>query len=91
MHLVSHISKSIWRMDSGDNFTTDISRRLHLANMKEAYRSSNKLNYIRQTLKHNDWCTQLHYMEETLPYLVLQGWYEIDSAKDFNLLSGTDK
>jgi len=30
-------------------------------------------------------------MEETLLYLALQGWYNIDSAKDFNLLSAADK
>jgi hypothetical protein len=60
IHLVSHISQSIRRMGSGDNFTTDISERLHIANVKEAYQSSNKVNYIRQMLKHND------YIEETL-------------------------
>jgi len=37
MHLVSHISDSIWSMGSGDNFTTDISERLHISNVKEAY------------------------------------------------------
>jgi len=46
MHLVSHISESIPGMGSGDNFTTDISVRLHIANVKEAYQSSNKVNYI---------------------------------------------
>jgi hypothetical protein len=30
-------------------------------------------------------------MEETLSYLALEGWYDIDSAKVFNLLSATDK
>jgi len=42
-------------------------------------------------LKHNDRCTSLDYMEETLSYLALQGWYDIDSAKVFNLLSATNK
>jgi len=37
IHLVSHISESIRRMGSGDNFTPDISERLHIANLKEAY------------------------------------------------------
>ena len=91
MHLVSHISESIRRMGSGDNFTTDISERLHISNVKEAYRSTNKVNYIRQMLKHNDRCTGLDYMEETLSYLALQGWYDIDSAKVFNLLSAAHK
>jgi len=45
MHLMSHISESIRRMGSGDNFTTDISERLHITNVKEAYRSTNKVNY----------------------------------------------
>jgi hypothetical protein len=78
-------------MGSGDNFTTDISERLHIASVKEAYRSTNKVNYIRQMLKHNDRCTGLDYMEETLSYIALQGWYDIDSAKVFNLLSATNK
>jgi len=78
-------------MGSGDNFTTDISEQLHISNVKEAYRSSNKVNYIRKMLKHNDRSTGLDYMEETLSYLVLEGWYDIDSAKVFNLLFSTDK
>jgi len=84
MHPVSQISESIRRMGSRENFTTDISERLHIGNVKEAYRSTNKVNYIQQMLKHND------YMEETLSYLALQGWYDIDSAKVFNLLSAAD-
>jgi len=91
MFLVSHISESIWRMGSGDHFTTDISEWLHIPNMKEAYRSSNKINYIRQMVKHNDRCTGLDYMEVTPSYLALEGGYDIDSAKVFALLSATDK
>jgi len=60
-------------MGSGDNFTTDIAERLHIAKVKEAYRSSNKVNYIGQMLKHNDRCTSLDYMEETLSYVAHQG------------------
>ena len=78
-------------MGSADNFTTDISEPQHIGNVKEAYRSTNKVNYIRQMLKHNDLFTGLDYMEETLSYLALQCWYGIDSAKDFNLLSAADK
>jgi len=73
-HLVSHISESIHRIGSSDNFTTDISERIHITNVKEAYRSSNKVNYIQQMLKHNDRCTGLDYIEETLSYLALEGW-----------------
>jgi hypothetical protein len=91
MHLVSHIPESLRRMGSGNNFTTDISAKLLIANVKEAYRSRNKVNYIRQTLKQNEWCTSLDCMEETLSDLAHQGWYDIDSSKDFNLLSAPDK
>jgi len=83
MHLVSHISESIRRMGSGDNFTTDITEWLHIGNVKEAYQSTNKVNYIEQMLKLNDRCTVLDYMEETLSDLALQDWYDIDSAKVF--------
>jgi len=41
-------------------------------------------------LKHNDRCTCLDNMVETLSYLALQGWYNIDSAKVFNLLSAAN-
>jgi len=66
MDLVSHISESIRQMGSGDNFTTNISERLHIGNLKQAYRSTTKNNYIQQMLNHNDWCIGLDYMEETL-------------------------
>jgi len=78
-------------MGSGDNSTTNNSERLHITNVNEAYRSTNEVNYICQLLKHNDRCTGLDYMEETLSYLALHGWYDFDSAKFFNLLSATDK
>ena len=78
-------------MGSGNNFTTEISERLHIPKVKERYRSSNKVNYIRQMVNHNDQCTGLDFMEETLCHLALEGWYDIDSAKVFNLLSATDK
>ena len=91
MHLVSNISESIWRMGSRDNFTTDISERLHIGHVKEAYRSTYKVNYIQQILKHNERCTGLDYMEETLSSLAHQGCSDIHSANILNLLSATDK
>jgi hypothetical protein len=90
MNRVSHISESIWQMDSGGNSTSDISEPLQITNMKEAYRSSNNVNYSRQMLKHYDQCTSLVYMEETLSYLALEGLYDIDSSNVINLLSATD-
>jgi len=91
MHLVSYISESIWRMGFSDNFTTNISDRLHIGNGKEAYQSTNKVDYIQQMRKHNDQCTGLDYMEETPLYLALQSLYNIDSATVSNLHSAADK
>jgi hypothetical protein len=91
MHLVSDISEPIPRIGSGDNFTTDMSERLHIGNAKEAYQFTNKVNYICQILKHNDRSTRLDYMEEIFSYLALQGCCDIQSAKVFSPLSAADK
>jgi len=91
VHFVRHISESIQWMGCGDNFTSDISERLHINNVKEAYPSPNRVNYMRQMLKHMDWCYSFDYMQETLSYLVLQHLYDIDVWKFFNLLSAADK
>jgi len=91
MHRVSQTLESIQRMCSGDNFTADISEWLHIGNGKEAYQSSNKVNYIRKMLKNKGQCPILDYMEEILWYLSLQGSHLIDSVKLFNLLSAADK
>jgi hypothetical protein len=42
-------------------------------------------------IKHIVQCTGLDYVEETLSYLGLQGWYDIDSAEVFNQLSAAEK
>ena len=42
-------------------------------------------------VKHNDRRPCLDYMEETVSYVALEGWYDIDSANIFNLLSVADK
>jgi hypothetical protein len=77
-------------MGSGDNFITHISEKLHIANVKEAYRFSNKVNYIQQMPKCNDQCAGLDYIQETLSYPALQGQYDIDSAKDSNQVYTTN-
>jgi hypothetical protein len=41
-------------------------------------------------LKYNDRCTSLDYFEETLLYRALQGWYDIDAVKIFNLQPAAD-
>ena len=42
-------------------------------------------------LKNNDQCAGLDYMKETLLYVVLQGWYDIDCVTVFDLLSASDE
>jgi len=91
MHYVSHKSESIWQMGSGHIFSTNIFEWLHIGNVNEAYQSTNKVNYLQKILNHNDRCSGPDYMEETLLYLTLQGWYDIVSAKVFNLLLAADK
>jgi hypothetical protein len=78
-------------MGSSVNFTTDISELLNVGNVKEAYRSTDKVNDFQQMCKHNDPCTGLDSIQMTLTYLALQGWYNIDSANVCNLLSAADK
>jgi hypothetical protein len=90
MDLVSHLSRAIPPIGSCDNFSTDISERIHITNVKEADLSTNNVNYIRQMFKHNDRCTGLDFLEETLLYHAHQGWYDTESAKVSNLLSATD-
>jgi hypothetical protein len=46
MHLMSHISQSIWQMCSGNNSTTNISEWLHIGNVKDTCPSTHRLNYI---------------------------------------------
>jgi hypothetical protein len=81
IHHLSHISGSIQCMGSGDNFTSDISKRLYITNKNKTDQFTKNADYIQQILKHPDWCTSLDYLDETLSYLPFQGWYNIDSAK----------
>jgi len=57
MDLVSHISKSIQRIDSGSNFTIYYAEWLNICNMKAAYQSTIEVDYIEEIPQHNDRCT----------------------------------
>ena len=81
MHLPSHIEEAIRRMGAPDNFTTDISELLHVENVKEAYRASNRVDYMEQMLWYNDRTTSLDYMKHTLVYLATKGYYDKDTAR----------
>ena len=87
MHLLSHISESIRRMGSPDNFSTDVSELLHVEMVKEAYRSTNRVNFEEQMLWYNDRYTGLAYMIQTLEYLALRGSFDSDTARTLQLSS----
>ena len=88
MHLLSHYKSFIIRMGAPDNFSTDISELLHIANVKEVYRSTNRVsNFMFQVLRHNDRHTSLDYMHLNLRWLALNGWYTGDSARVLGLLT----
>jgi len=91
MHLVSNISESIRRMGSGDNFTTYSSEWLHISNVKEADRSTNKVNYILQMLKHNDRCTWLTIWRRHCHILPFKAGRILTLRKLSTLISATDK
>jgi hypothetical protein len=52
-----------------------------MENIKEAYRASNRVDYIKQMLWHNDRTTSLDYMKHTLMYLASKGYYDKDTAR----------
>ena len=91
MHLLSHYREFIIRMGASDNFSTDISELLHISNIKDAYRASNRVNCMRQVLANNDGHTALDYMHQTLRWLALQGWHDNDSAAILDLVRAAEK
>ena len=80
MHLLSHYGEFIIRMGASDNFSNDISELLNISKVKDAYRASNRVNFMRQVLAHNDRHSALDYMHQMLRWLALQGWHDKDSA-----------
>jgi len=91
MHLLSHISDSIRRMGSPDNFSTDVSELLHVEMVKEAYRSTNRVDFEKQMLWYNDRYTGLAYMIQTLEYLALRGSFDSDTARTLKLSSREER
>jgi hypothetical protein len=91
MHLLSHISESIRRMGSPDNFSTDVSELLHVEMVKEAYRSTNRVNFEEQMLWYNDRYTGLAYMIQTLEYLAVRGSFDSDTARTLRMCSRDER
>jgi hypothetical protein len=69
MHHMSHISVLFQYVGSANTFPTVISEWLHMSNVNERYQSTNKVKYIRQMLKYNNWSTGLDYMGVALSNL----------------------
>ena len=91
MHLLSHISDSIRQMGSPDNFSTDVSELLHVEMVKEAYRSTNRVNFEQQMLWYNDRYTGLAYMIQTLEYLAVRGSFDSDTAQTLRMCSRDER
>ena len=91
VHMIQHITESIKAMGTADNYTTDISELLHKNYLKTGYRASNKIDFEKQILWYNDRVTNLAYMDQTLQYLALKGYYVHDSAFVLRLLDPEEK
>ena len=91
MHLPSHIGESIKLIGLLDNFTTDISEHLHIRNIKDAYKKSNRVDYIKQMLFYNDRALGLEYMSQALRTLALQGYGDEQCARVLGLQSQEGK
>jgi len=85
------MSDSVRRIDSFNSFNTNISTRLPISDVKVVYSSTHNVDYIWQMLKYNDCCICLDNVEETLLYVAIQDWFDIDSVNVFNLLSAANK
>jgi len=91
MNLVTPISELIGRMGPSQSFTTDLSEQLHMGNLKKTEWSANKVQDIWQMLENSGWGIHFGYIVGMLSHLAFQGWYTIDSANNFTVLSATDR
>jgi len=91
MHMLGHVSNSIRRMESPDNFTTDISELLHIENVQEAYRASNRVYYEVEMLWYNDRHTGIPYMVPALEHLALSGIYNHDTARVLSMQTQNER
>ncbi|KAF8415264.1 hypothetical protein EV426DRAFT_666012 [Tirmania nivea] len=85
MHLLSHLMDHIRQHRSYDSWTTDVSEGLHVS-LKDAYRSTNWVNFTKQLLAYLDTDLGMSMMRLNLTYLALNGFYVPDSAQILDLL-----
>ena len=79
--MVGHVSNCIRRMESPYNFSTNISGLLHIENLEEAFRASNRVPYEQQMLLYNERYTGIAYTIQTLQHLGSSGIDDYDTAR----------
>jgi len=89
--MLGHVSNSIRQMGSPDNFSADILELLHIENVKEAYRASNRVQYEKQMLWYNDRYTRIAYMVQTSEYIALSGIYDHDTASALGMQTRNER
>ncbi|KAF8454280.1 hypothetical protein BDZ91DRAFT_561926 [Kalaharituber pfeilii] len=82
---IRQLGEAIVQHGAMDNWTTDVSEALHGA-CKDAYRSSNRVDYIQQVLDHMDRSIGMGYMHAALVYLATKGYYVRKSTRILELL-----
>ena len=85
MHLLSHLTDHIRQHGSCDSWTTDVSEGLHIS-LKDAYRASNRVNFMEQILSYLDADLGMSMMRLNLTYLARNGFYVDETARILDLL-----
>lgn len=74
-------------MGSPDNFSTNVSELLDIEMMKEAYCSTNRVNFKEQIRWSNYRHKRLAYMIQTMEYNVLHGSFDSDTVQTIRMSS----
>jgi len=90
MHLWSHLTDHIRQHGASDNWTTDVSEGLHVS-PKNAYRATNRVNFVSQLLAYLDADMGMSMMRLNLTHLALNGFYVPASTRILDLLPLTIK
>jgi hypothetical protein len=85
LHLLSHLTDHVRQHGSCDSWTTDVSEGLHMS-LKDAYRATNRVNFIPQLLAYLDADMGMSMMRLSLKHLALNGFYVQESARILDLL-----
>ena len=83
--MLSNFLRRICRIGLSDNFSTNLLQLLNIENVKEAYCTSNGVQYEKQMLWYNDRHTGIAYMVLVLEHLALSRMYNHDTARVLGL------